>query len=166
VAVQTIYDTFGSKAAVLRGLPDLIDEEVGVFEIVEQIEAAKAPDELLALYAHLERQIRERCGDIMRILRAGAASDARTAEAFAEGLSRRRFGMTRVIGRIAATGRLKQELTPERATDIALAIICDEIGDVLVDQGRWSFDEYESWMAATLALLLLRDPRQITLQAG
>src|SRR5688572_5801735 len=69
VAVQTIYDTFGSKAGVLRGLPDLVDEEAGVFEIVEQLERAQAPAELLALYAHLERQIRARCGDIMRILR-------------------------------------------------------------------------------------------------
>src|SRR5918999_5508512 len=110
VAVQTIYDTFGSKSGVLRGLPDLLDEEAGVYELVGQLERAHLPAELFALYARLRRQIRERCGDIIRILRAGAASDAEIAATLAEGMRRRRFGLLRVMERVAATGMLKEEL--------------------------------------------------------
>lgn len=157
VAVQTIYDTFGSKAGVLQGLPDLLDEEAGVFEIVAALERAEAPQEMFGLYARLRRQIRERCGDIVRILRAGAWLDEQTATAQAEGLRRRRFGLQRMMERLAAAGALKEALSPDRAADIASALVCDEVCDVLVEQRRWSFDEYEVWVHRTLATLLLRD---------
>jgi AcrR family transcriptional regulator len=165
VAVQTVYDTFGSKAGVLRGLPDLLDEEAGVYELVEQLERTRVPAELFALYARLRRQIRERCGDIVRILRAGAASDAEIAAALAEGLRRRRFGLNRVMERIAATGMLKEGLSAERAADIASAVMSDEVCDILVEQGTWSFDDYESWMTTTLTVLLLRTSQEHRLPA-
>jgi AcrR family transcriptional regulator len=155
VAVQTIYDTFGSKAGVLGGLPDLLDEEAGVFELVAEIDRAAAPTELLALYARLRRQIRERCGDIIHVLRSGAAADTELAAALAEGMRRRRFGLQRIMERIASNEALKEGLSAQRATDIASAIVSDEVCDVLVEQGKWSFDDYESWVRSTLATLLL-----------
>ncbi len=36
MAVQTVYATFGSKAGVLQALPDTIDQEAGLYEIVER----------------------------------------------------------------------------------------------------------------------------------
>ncbi len=166
VAVQTVYDAFGSKGGVLRGLPDLLDEEAGVFELVDQVERTQVPAELVALYARLRRQIRERCGDIVRILRAGAASDAEIAAALAEGLRRRRFGLKRVMERTATDGMLKDGLSAERAADIASAVMSDEVCDILVEQGGWSFDEYESWMTATLTVLLLRTAHESHSPAG
>ena len=160
VAVQTIYGAFGSKAGVLRGLPDLLDEEAGVYELVDQLERARVPAELFALYARLRRQIRERCGDIVGILRAGAASDPEIAAALAEGLRRRRFGLQRVMERVAADGMLKAGLSAERAADIASAVMSDEVCDVLVEQGGWSYDEYESWLTGTLTTLLLRNSEE------
>lgn len=157
VAVQTIYTTFGSKAGVLQALPDLIDEEVGTFEMLEQLERTDEPRELLSLFARLRRRFPEQCGDIIAALRNGAASDPEIAAALNEGVRRRRFGVSRMISRIHAQGLLKEELTVERATAIALALAVDEVCDVLVDQSGWSYDEYESWLAETFAALLLRD---------
>jgi AcrR family transcriptional regulator len=157
VAVQTIYDTFGSKAGVLRGMPDLIDEEAGVFELVAALERAESPEEALQLYARLRRQIRERCGDVVAILRSGAVVETEIAAVLAEGTRRRRFGLRHLIERLSEAGALKEDLSVERATDIASALVTDEVCDVLVDQGGWSYDDYEAWTARTLVTLLLRN---------
>lgn len=157
VAVQTIYDTFGSKAGIFQGLPDLLDEEARVFEIVEEIDRTEVPEELFALHARLRRRIREQCGDIVRVLRSGSASNAEIAATLAEGLRRRRFGLQRIMERVASYGILREDLSAQRAADIASAVVSDEVCDILVEEGKWSFDDYESWIRSTLTTLLLRD---------
>ncbi len=157
VAVQTIYSTFGSKVGVLQAMPDLLDEEAGVWEIIEELDQTEDPRAILALYARLRRQFRERCGDIIHILRTGAASEPELATTVAEGMRRRRFGLTNQVRRIGEMGMLKEGLSIERASDIAFAIASDDVADILVDQGGWTFDDFEAWLGDTLATLLLRD---------
>jgi AcrR family transcriptional regulator len=158
VAVQTIYGTFGSKAGVLAGMPDLIDEEAGVHELVAALREERDPGAALALYARLRRQIRERCGDIVRTLRSGAAVDPEIAASWAEGLRRRWFGLERLMENLEHHGHLRGDLDAARAAAIAGVVVCDEACDVLVEQRGWSFDEYEAWMTETLATLVLRPP--------
>ncbi len=158
VAVQTVYATFGSKAGVLQGMPDLVDEEAGVYELIVELDLAQEPARLLAVYARLRRQIRERCSDVIRILRSGAAVDADIAATLADGMRRRRFGLKRLMERLAASHALMDGVSIDRATDIASAILCDEVFDILVEQGTWSLDDYESWTTSTLGTLLLREP--------
>lgn len=59
-------------------------------------------------------------------------------------------------------GALKARLTAERAADIAAALVVDEVCDVLVDQRGWSFDDYESWLAAAMSTLLLSAESETT----
>lgn len=73
VAVQTIYSTSGSKAGVLAAMVDLLDEESGVHEFTPRMRQAADPRKVIALFALRRRQIRERGGDIVRILRSGQA---------------------------------------------------------------------------------------------
>ena len=157
VAVQTIYATFGSKAGVLRSLPDTIDQEAGLYEIAEQIDHTSVPREKLALFARLRRQFSERCGDIIDSLHAGAASEPMLAETLAVGLQRRRDAVSRIIERITELGMLRENLTPGRAVDVVCAMATDEVCDSLVKQSGWSFDEYELWLSDTISMLVLRD---------
>jgi hypothetical protein len=154
--VQTIYDTFGSKAGVLKVMPDLIDEEAEVHELVAEIESAAPGEDVLALYARLRRQIRERCGDMISLLRSGACVEREVAETLAEGVRRRRYGLERIAQRLADAGALKEGLSPRRAADIASALVCDEVCDILVTQCNWEFDDYEQWVRDSLATSLLR----------
>jgi AcrR family transcriptional regulator len=160
VALQTIYDTFGSKAGVVLGLTDLLDERAGVLDLAEELGREEVPARMLAISARVRRQIRERCGDIVRTLRAGAAVESDVAAAWAEGMSRRHRGLAMSMDRIAAKGALREGLTAQAAADIAAAIVADEVCDVLVEQRGWTFDAYESWLADTLAALLLRPSRR------
>jgi AcrR family transcriptional regulator len=160
VAPQTIYATYGSKAGVLAGLPDLVDEEAGVTDLFRARTSTDDPAELLGLLARISRQIRERCGDVVKVLRSGAAVEPDIAAAQAEAFRRRRLGVEEILERVHSAGALADGLTVARAADIATALMTDEICDTLVDQSRWTFDEYEKWLGATLAELLLSPPHR------
>lgn len=157
VAVQTLYSAFGSKGGVVLGLADLIDEEAGVHPLFREIVSVADPREALPLFARIRRQIREHCGDIVSMMRAGAKVDADVEAAWADGLRRRHAGISRVVERLAQSGALKDGIDAAHAADVIAAVVADEVCDVLVDQRGWSFDDYESWLADTLPSLTL-DP--------
>jgi AcrR family transcriptional regulator len=155
VAVQTIYATFGSKAGVAMGLVDLLDEEAGVEEIHADIQRTEDPPEMLRLTAHILRQIRERCGDIVNMARQGASTDERLASALAEGIRRRNAALATITRTLDSQKALRDGLNPQTAADIAAALLSDEICDVLVDQRHWSYDRYERWLGDALVQQLL-----------
>lgn len=156
VAVQTIYATFGSKAGVVMGLVDLLDEEAGVEVIHADIQRTEDPREMLRLTARILRQIRERCGDIVQMARQGANTDEQLASALGEGIRRRNAALATITQTLHSQKALRGGLNPQTAADIAAALLSDEICDVLVDQRHWSYDRYERWLADVLAQQLLQ----------
>jgi AcrR family transcriptional regulator len=164
VAPQTIYATYGSKAGVLAGLPDLVDEEAGIVELFDARHQTHDPAELLGLLARISRQVRERCGDVVTVLREGAAVDSDIAATMAEAKRRHRLGIEAIIERVHDEGALSNDLTVTKAADIATALMSDEVCDTLVEQSRWSYDEYEHWLTTTLATLLLADSQELSRQ--
>jgi AcrR family transcriptional regulator len=166
VALQTVYATYGSKAGVLAALPDLVDEEAGIIDLVEAARDTTDPAELLRLLARISRRVQERCGDLLKVL-ASADTDPDVAAATAEAARRHRIGTRAILSRIRRTGGLAAGLTLTRATDVVVALTGSEVCDNLVRRAGWTYDEYEDWLAASLVTLLLpapsgrrgRDPR-------
>jgi AcrR family transcriptional regulator len=156
VSPQTIYAHFGSKAGVLRGLVDLLDEEAGLPELVAEGGRLDDPAALLGLLARAARQVRERCGDVVAILRSGAATDPDIAATEAEGARRNRLGVEMVVDRIRAGGRPVRD----RAADVAVALMSAGVHDSLVRDSGWTHDEYERWLAGTLAAAVLAPDRR------
>lgn len=151
VAVQTLYSTFGSKAGVLRGLIDLVDEEAGVIPLFEAMMRAEDPRDALPLFARIRRQIREQCGDIIEMMRAGARVDAEIATAWDEGMRRRHAGLMRLVDRLASAGALRPDVDQQQAADILAALVTDDVCDVLVTQRGWTYDAYEAWLSRAMA---------------
>jgi AcrR family transcriptional regulator len=151
VAVQTLYSAFGSKAGVLRGLTDLIDEEAGVLPLFEAMMRADDPRDALPLFARIRRQIREQCGDLIDMMRAGARVDADIAAAWDEGMRRRHAGLSRLVERLAQAKALRPDVDQEKAADVLAALVTDDVCDVLVGQRGWTYDDYESWLIRTMA---------------
>jgi AcrR family transcriptional regulator len=151
VAPQTIYAHFGSKAGVLLGLVDLMDEQAGLPELMAESAQRTDPVELLGLIARASRQVRERCGDIVSMLGSGAAVDPQIAATRAEGARRNRLGIEMIIERIRAAGH---DVAP-RATDIAVALTSADLHDSLVVESGWTHEEYETWLARTLVAAVL-----------
>lgn len=151
VVPQTIYAHFGSKAGVLAGLVDLMDEEAGLPDLMAESAELADPVELLGLLARAGRQLRERCGDIVTMLSSGAVIDPEIAAIQAEGARRNRLGVETVVERIRGSGH---RVDP-RATDIAVALMSAGVHDSLVADSGWSHEDYESWLKRTLASALL-----------
>ncbi|MBN6041285.1 TetR/AcrR family transcriptional regulator [Amycolatopsis sp. 195334CR] len=152
VAPQTIYAHFGSKAGVLGGLVDLLDDEAGLPDLVASAEDLTDPADLLGLLAQASRQVRERCGDIVAILSSGAAVDPDLAATEAEGARRNRMGVEMVVERIRSAGH---RVDP-RAVDIAVALMSAGVHDSLVGTAGWSPDDYQDWLRETLVSAVLR----------
>ena len=66
VAVQTIYSSVGSKAALVLALNDLIDEEADVAELTARLLKETDAAQMIAKAVQLTRQLNERCGDLIR----------------------------------------------------------------------------------------------------
>ncbi|GAB3723087.1 TetR/AcrR family transcriptional regulator [Amycolatopsis oliviviridis] len=152
VSPQTIYAHFGSKAGVLSGLVDLLDDEAGIPDLVAEASRTEDQVALLGLLATVARQVRERCGDIVTMLSSGAAVDPDIAATQAEGARRNRLGVEMVVDRVRGGGRA---VVP-RAADIAVALMSADVHTSLVAEAGWSHDDYEAWLKDTLVAALLR----------
>lgn len=151
VVPQTLYAHFGSKAGILAGLVDLLDDEAGIPDLMAEADSLTNPVELLGLLARISRQVRERCGDIITILSSGAAVDPEVAATQSEGQRRNRLGVQIVIDRVRASAPTLQA----EAADIAVALMTKGVYDSLVVESGWSHDDYEAWLKRALVTGLL-----------
>src|SRR5438270_10858357 len=68
VAVQTIYDSLGSKRAILLAMLDRVDELGGVPELIPRLMSETDPRLLIALTVRLSRTLHERSAELLRVL--------------------------------------------------------------------------------------------------
>jgi AcrR family transcriptional regulator len=155
VSPQTVYDSVGSKQALVSRLNDLIDAEAGVAEIVRGAAESGDPWEVAATSARVTRSILERCGDIVHALVTGAAAEPELAAALAEGQRRHLEGARGVIGGLRSLEALDAAVDPDEAAETLAAVSDFRLALVLRDSYGWSLDRVESWIAATSRALLL-----------
>src|SRR6185312_12278012 len=148
VSVQTVYDSIGSKSALLLRLNDLIDGEAGVAEFARAAMASGDPGLLVSLGACITTSILDTCGDIVRVVVGAAADEPELARVLAEGHVRHLAGATRVVQRLQQIGVLSV-VSVDSNSDIAesMAAMTDfELGLLLRDRYGWSAERVEAWM--------------------
>jgi AcrR family transcriptional regulator len=154
VSAQTVYDSVGSKQALVSSLNDLIDTEAGIPGLARAAAESDDPHELAATNARITRSILEHCGDIVHALVTGAAAEPELAAVLTEGQRRHVEGAGRIVGllrRLEALG----PIDPDEAAE-TLAVVTDiRFALVMRESYGWSLDRLESWMAATSRTLLL-----------
>jgi AcrR family transcriptional regulator len=155
VAVQTIYSSIGSKAALLLALNDLIDEEAGVAELAAELAAETDPAQLIARGVHLTRQLNERCGDVIRVLLSAEPAEPDVAAVVADGMRRHEHGAATLARQLGTLGALDSDMTPQRAADVLSMMTSPASWRQLTQNARWSFDDSEAWLTASLWQLLL-----------
>ena len=155
VSIQTVYNSVGSKRALLSALQELVDEAGNVAPIQRSIAASDDPHEVIALTARLRRLLMEGAGDVVVFTHAAAGADADVADVYAESQARSRAGLTRVVARLATLGALRRDLDTDAATDAAYALLHHAVWTRLVDECAWSADEAERWYADVLVRTLL-----------
>ena len=155
VSAQTVYDSIGSKQAVVAQLNDLIDSEAGIAAIAATVAQTDDPMELVATSARICRAILEHCSDIVHALVSGAAAEPALAAALEEGQRRHLGGTGMIVGRLAELDALPPDLDVDVAVG-TLAALSDVRFALVLQQGYgWTLDQIESWVAdASRALLL------------
>ena len=157
VSAQTVYDSVGSKQALVSSLNDLIDAEAGIAALARAAAESEDPSEVAATNARITRSILEHCGDIIHALVTGAAAEPELAAVLAEGQRRHVEGAGRVVGVLGGLDALGP-IDPDEAGETLAAITDIRFALVLQESYGWSLDRLESWMAATSRALLLDQP--------
>jgi AcrR family transcriptional regulator len=156
VSVQTIYDSLGSKAEIVRHLNDLVDVEGGVPELASRIETATDGRELLDIVISISHNICDRCDDIITAVYSGASVEPELAIVRDEGRRRHREGVRRLVGRIDEIGHLRDGVDRDEAADVIAAMTDPQVNRTFVDSYDWTWDRWHTWCLEALSTLLLR----------
>lgn len=155
VAVQTIYSSVGSKAALVLALNDLIDEEADVAQLGAGVLGETDPPKMIAKGIHLTRQLNERCGDLLQVMLSAVPAEPDVAAAVADGMRRHESGASAMAQRLGALGALRAGTTPERAAAAFSMMTSAASWLQLTQRAGWTFDESEAWLTESLTQLLL-----------
>lgn len=158
VSAQTVYDSVGSKQALVASLNDVIDVEAGIPAIAGAVVRLSDPTEIVATAARITRLILEHSGDIIHALVTGAAAEPELEAVLADGQRRHLQGAKTIVGLLEAVDALNPSIDRKTAVDTLAAVSDIRLALVLRESYGWSLDRIEQWIAATSRALLLARP--------
>jgi AcrR family transcriptional regulator len=158
VSPETIYAGFGNKRTLLG---ELVRQAVRGREDVPVLEqdgpAAVAAErdqrEQLRLFAEDIALRVERVGPLLEVLAMAARSDAELAELLGKIHAGRLANLRHFVDALAANGPLR--VSADAALDDVWALASPELHRLLTLTRGWTRERYCSWLATSLAALLL-----------
>jgi AcrR family transcriptional regulator len=163
VAVQTIYNTVGSKREVLGGVVELAVRgphypATPAQSVGERIRAAGDPKAIVDLLVDWLVEAHARSAAIYLAIREAAAVDAEAAE-LEQTLADERFSGYRTAAReLARAGGLRAGLGPDQAAATIWTLGHPDTYRYLCQRRGWSAGRYRRWLSDELSAALL--PRQ------
>ncbi len=161
VSAESVYKSFGGKAALLKEVFDVVmagdDEPVAVAERAGAQAIRAEPDvrRKLLSYADQATVRANRSAPIQLVIRNGASSDPDLQRLWAQLTDQRLVGMTMLANHLADTGGLR--VGPDEARDVLWTCISIEVYDLLVLQRHWSLAAFTDWLGRTLIASLVGD---------
>ncbi len=156
VSVQTIYDSVGSKSALVVALNDLIDEEGGVRELVGHMSQTTHPTELIRLSVAITRSINERCADIVSAIYSAASTEPEMRGVRDESRRRHREGIGRLTKRLESMGALRADRGVDECADVIAGMTDPQVVRTFVFEYGWSWQQWDDWTVDAIAVLVLR----------
>jgi AcrR family transcriptional regulator len=161
VATKTVYLAFDSKSGILRALWHLLlrgdqgDVPVSEGEWYRETLAEPDPETRIVRVAVRSRDVKERAGEIMEVIRTAAPADPDIAELWARIQTNFRDLLRPVVESLYSDGALRPGLDVDEATDVLWALVHPDVWQLLVNQRGWSIDRYEQWCLDTIRAQLL-----------
>ncbi|PJE94184.1 TetR/AcrR family transcriptional regulator [Streptomyces carminius] len=156
VAVQTVYFNFGNKPTILKELVDVRvagdDEPVPTLERrwVREAVAAESPQAQLRHQVTGARQIYERVGELLEVLRNAAVSNEDVAPLWERNKRQRLEVQQYLVKALADKHPLPGSLTPDRAADIGYGLLGPEMYHLLVTERGWTSQQWADWVHSAL----------------
>ena len=158
VSAETVYQAFGSKPALLDALVRRaarlgdgapIPEQAGPRAVVAEHDQRT---QLQLFAADIVRRL-ERVGPLMTVVDAAAVSEPAIAE-LQRGIDRaRRAGLAEFVDALSARGPLAVDRAV--AVDTVWALASSDLQQLLMRRRGWSRTAYTTWLAESLARILL-----------
>lgn len=164
VAVQTVYFTFHTKAALLaevvRAAVAVDNEPRPVLERpwAKEDEAALDGRQLLALLIEHGTEMSRRYAPLQRAFEGAAALDPEVAERRRAIIEGRRHGMRHWVDVLVAKGELRPGLTAEQAADILFVLHSPDTFLAFTAGCGWTIEEWKAWLHRALCEQLLVMP--------
>ncbi|GAA1111404.1 TetR/AcrR family transcriptional regulator [Nocardiopsis metallicus] len=161
VAAQTVYNTCGTKAGLLK---EALDQAVaGDAEPVATLDrpwvrealSAEDPHELIRLQVRGTAQVMARVAALIEVLRGAAASDPELAALWRINTEQRRTVHTVFAQTLSDRGTLRPNLSPEEAADTLLGLLSPELYTLYTAQLGWSPERWTQWAADAVTRQLL-----------
>ncbi len=161
VSPQTIYGTYGSKAAVLSRAIDIA--LVGDFDEIPLIQRAPVLAETSGKQHRLHfetgarfvRAIHERVASLMRIMEQAASTDPGLEELRTRLVHQMRANCAVWIAQLGPKA-LRPGLSEAQATDVMVTAQAPYLYSAFTVDLGWTPDRYEEWLAHAMPRLLLR----------
>ena len=152
VSQETIYKTFGGKAALLKSVYDVSlagdDDDIPLAARPEALAVleAQSPEAAAQAYAELAQLISSRIDPLLRVLLGARDTDEALAE-FARATDRERHvGSSFYVRHWEQNGWLREDITLDHAIDAVWALNAAQTRWLLLDHG-WSDEQYARWLA-------------------
>lgn len=161
VAVQTVYFHFGNKATLLKEALDVAavgdDEPVALLDRPWLAEMAAEPDpvRVIELWTAGGREILERAGPLLAVVRGTVGSDPDLAAQWEVNEGQRRSAFRALAHLLADRAALRPGLTVDDAADLAFLISSAENYVVATATLGWTPEHWERTTAALLTGALL-----------
>jgi len=162
IAMDTVYATVGKKPALFRLLVETAisgtDTAVPAEErdYVRAIRAEPDAARKLQIYAAALSRIQATLAPLFRVLQGAATLDPELNALWQEISQRRARNMRLFATDLAATERLRRDLTIDKAADIIWSMNSPEFYLLLVQERGWSPAEFEQWLSDAWIRLLLK----------
>ncbi len=153
VATRTVYLAVGTKAGLLRAVWNLLlrgdvdDAPMGERPWFRDMLADPDPGARLDRMARQSREVKDRAGRLMVVIRDGAAVDGDVAALWSRIETEFRALLGPLAATFAAEGSLRPGLDADRAADVLWALNHPDLWRLLVGVRGWDADEYERWLA-------------------
>lgn len=154
VAVQTLYLSFGSKAAILKAVFDAAlaggDTADGILEedwfqgVIDESDGPKA----LRLWCANASEVIGRAAPIFNVMRM-AGADPDVADLLAENKQLRLAGYRLIRDALVARAGFSPTLSPDDALGIMFAVVSEDNFLLLVHEYGWTHERWTEWITET-----------------
>ncbi|HYN30403.1 MAG TPA: TetR/AcrR family transcriptional regulator [Dermatophilaceae bacterium] len=162
VSAQTVYNTFSTKAGLLKAAYDItLVGDTQAIPLAERPDVraqyeTRDPWQFLHGYARLGRELLDRVGPLMLQVTAGAAAGEDDLVAHQRVTdSERLAGTTMVAQRLATLDALAPDVTVEQARDRIWTLNSVQVWHLLTGVRGWSGEQYQAWIGDAMCAATL-----------
>jgi AcrR family transcriptional regulator len=155
VSASSVYTLFESKQGLLRALIESAMFGARYQKASAQLDAVAHPVQQLVMTATVARTIYESESSEMGLLR-GASAFSPLLSSMEKRLERMRYDLQAPrVFKLYAEGKARKGLPRDKAQRLLCMYTSRDVYRQLVEEGGWSPDEYEGWLARTLVTELV-----------